>query len=115
MANDSSLAKRLGEFYEKSEKAFENGAWLSYALLCGGIFEGLLLDKKVAGNIFYDKIEEAEKQLIINDLQKQIMHTARKARNILHANKYNDPYIIRKDAMDIRTTMDVLIKEFSGC
>ena len=35
-------AERLGLIYEEAEKTFEAGAWLSFMLMCGSIFEHLL-------------------------------------------------------------------------
>ena len=115
ISGHNGLAKRLGEFYDEAEKSFDNKAWLSYALMCGGIFEGLLIGSGCTKWNFDDKITEARGKGIIDVRQEQIINSTREARNKIHANKCNDPYILRKEAFDIMATMDQLIKSFAGC
>lgn len=109
------LAKRLGNFYEEAEKNFDNQAWLSYALMCGGIFEGLLTSKGCSQKNFSEKIRYARSNSIINTKQEEVINIARGARNKIHADRYKDPYLLRKEALDIRITMDQIIKDFAGC
>lgn len=114
--NDSILRERLGVFYEEAEKNFEQGAWLSFTLMCGAVFEGLLhakLNPGYTGNTFSDMISYAYRNGIINNKQRDIMNNVRNSRNLVHANKIREPYISRKNAMEIRITLDMLIKDFS--
>lgn len=106
------MKKRLAEFYEDAEKCFESGAWLPFVLMCGGIFEGLLMYKGFKSGSFYDDIKDANEDNIITSNQASIMHNVRKFRNIVHANNCEKDYISRKDAMDIRIVLDKLIDEF---
>ena len=39
---NASLVERLASFYEEAEKDLKSAAWLSYVLMCGAIFKGLL-------------------------------------------------------------------------
>lgn len=110
------LRNRIGGFYEEAERNFEQGAWLSFALMCGAVFEGMLYAKlnMPSSNRFKDMtIEAYENKKIIDLKQKQIMDDARNARNLIHANRFNKNYITRKKAMDIMTTMNKLIKQFA--
>ncbi|OAH58325.1 hypothetical protein AWH48_18285 [Domibacillus aminovorans] len=114
---NNSLRKRLGNFYEEAEKNFEQGAWLSFALLCGAVFEGMLhakLNPPENGRTFEDMTSDAFAKGILNKTQHDIMKKVRKSRNLVHPNMINIPYVTRRDAMDIRVTLDKLIKDFSG-
>lgn len=106
------LAKRIGYFYEEAEKSFDSGAWLSYSLMCAAIFEGILFSKHNIKSGFNDLIEDAFKNGSIDLSTRETMHIARNNRNLVHSNKYNDKLVQRIDAMDMRTTMDRLIKDF---
>lgn len=108
---DIGLVERLALFYEEAEKNFESGAWLSYALMCGAIYEGLLFNKLGKNMKFQILIAEA----LDNHIDKRtadIMERARNFRNLVHANRFSEAYVSRVDAMDMRTTMDKLIKGF---
>ncbi|MFC8689279.1 DUF4145 domain-containing protein [Brevibacillus porteri] len=110
------LRERLGLFYEEAEKNFDQGAWLSFALMCGAVFEGMLfakLNPASSRNNFSNMITDATANRLLNGHQQNIMNTVRNFRNLVHGNLYTNPYITRKDAMDIRTTLDKLIKEFN--
>jgi hypothetical protein len=113
---DRDLRKRIGEFYEESEKNFEQGAWLSFALMCGAVFEGILYAKLMPQrdrNSFEIMIKDAYSNAkILDDKQRNTMNRIRRLRNLVHVNKFKSSYIKRKDAMDIRATMDELIKKF---
>ena len=109
---DTSLRKRIAEFYHDSEKCFENGAWLPFSLMCGGIFEGILISQSISGNNFADKISNALSAGIIDSNTRLVMDNVRDNRNLVHANRHNQPYVARKEAMDIRTTLDKLIEKF---
>ncbi|HEY5601704.1 MAG TPA: hypothetical protein VIM41_01195 [Gammaproteobacteria bacterium] len=52
----------LANYYEEAEKCFDAGAWLSFMLMCGAVFEGLLYDQigNATTNKFFDLIPKAE-------------------------------------------------------
>ena len=110
--SDEWLKKRLAEFYEDADKCFESGAWLPFSLMCGGIFEGLLINKGVEHRKFEGRIDNAKTRNIITSHEAFIMHNVRESRNIVHANNCEKDYIYRKDAMDIRIVLDKLIDKF---
>ncbi|MEB9862126.1 DUF4145 domain-containing protein [Bacillus cereus] len=111
------LKRDLGLFYEEAEKNFEQGAWLSFALMCGAVFEGMLYAKLnyPSENGFNLMITRAsnEENNILNASQKEIMDKVRILRNRVHCNKFDLPYVSRVDAMDIKSLLDRLIKDFS--
>ncbi|MGM1535048.1 DUF4145 domain-containing protein [Bacillus cereus group sp. BceL215] len=111
------LQRDLGLFYEEAEKNFDSGAWLSFALMCGAIFEGMLYAKLdyPSNNRFNNMIITAsdEEHGILTTSQKEIMDKVRVLRNRIHCNKYHLPYVSRTDAMDIKSLLDRLIKDFS--
>ncbi|MGG3651923.1 DUF4145 domain-containing protein [Bacillus pseudomycoides] len=110
------LKRDLGLFYEEAEKSFDNGAWLSFALMCGAVFEGMLYDKlgyPKKENSFVAMTNEAFDNKIINKQQKDILDYVRGLRNRIHCNKFNSPYVSRTDAMDMKSLLDRLIKDFS--
>lgn len=111
--SDVGLVDRLANFYEESEKNFNAGAWLSFALMCGAIYEGLLFDKLNQNVKFQILINDACTNNLIDPHTAAIMHKTRNFRNLVHANRFSDPYVSRADAMDIKTTLDKLIKKFS--
>ena len=102
---------RLGEFYREAELNFDGGAWLSFALMCGAIFEGILYAKLEINKGFKELIKAAFTDSKITSQTRDIMDMVREYRNLVHSNKYKDPYITRANALDIRTTLDKLIKK----
>jgi hypothetical protein len=112
LITDSALVERLGNFYEEAEKNFANGAWLSYALMCGAIYEGLLFAKLGVNETFALLTRNALTGGIIDTATADVIEKARNFRNLVHANRYHDIYVSRADAMDMRTTIDKLIKKF---
>lgn len=109
---EKDIAKRLGNFYEEAEKCFSNNAWLGYSLMCGAIFEGMLFSKNSSKESFQKLIDDAYNSGDIDRETANIMNFTREARNLIHADNYEKEYITRVKAMDIRTTMDKLIKGF---
>lgn len=108
------LRLRLSEFYEEAEKVFESGAWLSYAIMCGAVYEGMLVaNKEVKGARFADLISNASAKGLLSELEAATMTLARESRNLVHADKNEKPIVSRKNAMDMRTTMDKLIFQFA--
>ena len=110
---NADLVARLANFYEEAEKNFDTGAWLSYALMCGAIYEGLLFDKLGVNLTFAVLTSNALADGLIDAASANIMNKARNFRNLVHANRFHEVYVSRADAMDMRTTVDKLIKKFS--
>jgi hypothetical protein len=107
---DTSLQERLGNFYREAEIAFENASWLSFMLMCGAIFEGILFAKLESEDSFHKLISTANQQGLIDTRTESIMNKVRGYRNLVHADNYTKPYVSRVDAMDTRITLDKLIK-----
>ncbi len=110
VSNDD-LKKRLGEFYREAELNFDIGAWLSFALMSGAIFEGILYAKLNSNDRFEKLIKDAASSGLIDNQTQTIMNKVRDQRNLVHANRHTTLYVTRADAMDIRTILDKLIKE----
>lgn len=108
---NNDLRKRLGEYYREAELNFDSGAWLSFALMSGAVFEGILHAKLNRNDKFQDLITGAYNSGLIDNQTQTIMNMVRDQRNLVHANKYATPYVTRTDAMDIRKILDKLIKE----
>jgi len=108
------LRQRIGYYHEEADKNFESGAWFSFSVMCGAIFEGILYAKGIQGDRFYDKIQNAFREGLLTERQKEIFDLVRKYRNALHSNLYEVPLITRKDAMDIKNTLNMIIKSFSS-
>lgn len=113
--SDSALQERLGRFYEEAEKAFEHGAWLSFALMASAVYEGLLVWRlpKQKDN-FSSLIKSAGEQDIISQNEVLTLERARSNRNLIHASRYTESWISRSSAMDIRTVMNRLVRELSA-
>lgn len=107
---DTNLRVRLGEFYSEAELNFENCCWLSYALMCGAIYEGILFAKYRRTLTYNQLINFSFHSADINLQTKNIMEKTREIRNLVHANNCTKPFVSRLNAMDMRTTMDSLIK-----
>jgi hypothetical protein len=111
---DDAVRRRLGEFYAEAEAVFDSGAWLSFALMAGAIYEGLLgVRLKQPKETFARLIQLAQEEEAIDAHDAAILTDARKARNLVHASKADKGQIARKDAMDMRRIVDRLIREFS--
>ena len=108
---DKDLRERLGTFYEEAEIAFENGAWLSFALMCGAIYEGLLYSLYSKNMNFNKMIQKALLEHLIDNETAAVMDSTRNLRNIVHGNRFSEPYVTRLQAMDMRKVMDKLIKQ----
>jgi hypothetical protein len=112
VSNDQ--ADRLGRYYSEAESAFESGAWLSFSLMCGAIAEGLLMCSLQKRNwAFEGLIDEAEKSSIITSDEAGILRRVKEFRNLIHMRRCDEPYVERKDAMDMRKVIDDVIKKFS--
>ncbi len=110
---DLSIRQRLGKFYNESEIAFESGSWLSFSLMCGAIFEGILYAKIDKNKSFNGLIIEATTIKLIDESMIDIMNMVRGFRNIVHCNRHKEPYVEQENAMDIRITLDKLIKKMA--
>lgn len=68
---DELLKTRIALFYEEMEKNFDAGSWLSFALMAGAVFEGLLAWRLKKGRaVFGSFIEEAFKSELITEREK---------------------------------------------
>ncbi len=132
---NENLKNKLALYYEEAEKTFENNCWLSYTLMCGAIFEGLLRNKYSKINIskiiqssqkyvspkyrnyqktnadFFDYIHYSLDIKDITQVIAEIFEKTRNSRNNIHPNKDSD-MVDRLSAMDIRTTMDQILLYF---
>ena len=109
------LRERLGRFYEEAESNFDHGAWLSFALMAGAVYEGLLGQRLGAPDKrFADMIRTALDEGILTPIEARILHVARDGRNLVHAARFNEPCVTRADAMDMRIVMDTLIRKFAN-
>ena len=108
---DAQLRERLGKFYEEADTGFDNGLWLSFALMCGALYEGLLYAHFGKSKKLAEMIELAHAEKIIDDAAARIMHEARELRNLVHADKSPCPFVSRLQAMDMRKVMDRLIQD----
>lgn len=112
--NCESLKARLAKYYEESEQAFESGAWLSYALMCGALYEGMLFSVIESKSLPFAKlISKAEELKLVGSPEIKIMNLARESRNLVHASNHGNSYVSRTNAMDMRTTMDKVIYSFA--
>lgn len=111
---EPNLKARLGQFYEEAEAAFERGSWLSFALMSAAVYEGLLGWKLQASHERLVKlVDTALKIGIIDARESKILHAARKHRNLVHASRHADQWVQRAAAMDMRTTLDGLMRKLS--
>ena len=112
--SEPELKARLGAFYQEADATFESGAWLSFALMSAAIYEGLLGWKLHATHdTFAELIKAAHAQGVIDARERDILSKARDLRNIVHASRYREPWVERALAMDMRTTLDGLIRKLS--
>lgn len=114
MVSDVQLRIRLGQFYEEAERTFENGSWLAFALMASAVYEGLLGWKlNSRSEPFAKLIAEAHQRGLIETQEAQILDAAREHRNLVHASRLETPWVQRADAMDMRTTMDGLVRKLA--
>jgi hypothetical protein len=114
MIMDLPLRIRLGQFYEEAERTFENGSWLGFALMAAAVYEGLLGWKLNApSSKFARLIETAHQRGLIEDQEVDVLSTAREHRNLVHASRFETPWVQRADAMNMRVTMDGLVRKLA--
>lgn len=106
------LQRRLGQFYEESEVSFDNGAWLSFALMTGAIYESMLFDFGGGKKRTFSKlIAMGKKKGILDEFAAEVMNRTRELRNLVHAEQAKKPFVTRAEAMDMRKVLDRLIKQ----
>lgn len=83
--------------------------------MCGAIFEGLIYHELnyPQDNGLNIMTIQAVKNGIITEEESIIINSARKARNLIHANRFDQKYYSRKDAVDMKNLLDKLIYRFS--
>lgn len=107
----STLKTRLGEFYSEMEVAFENSAWLSFILMTSAVIEGILFSKIGQDDTFEVLINKAHKKLLVSDSDKSLLHVMREYRNLVHAGRHAQPYVLRQHAMDSRVLVERLVRK----
>ena len=128
---DTKLRERIGCFYSEAEKTFASESWLSFTLMCGAIFEGILFssyhdkdllyknnknhtcfksDKKQVQ--FYELTKKAFENEIIDKETKETINFVRTNRNLIHGDNFIDDYITREKAYEIKSTLDKTIWKF---
>lgn len=132
--HDLKFATMLGNYYYEAEKAFKDECWISFSLLCGAIYEGILSFKyrnkqveiknqykiRQDWNIdFSNYIKYAKLKNDINENQATIMDKTRKYRNNIHPLKMEKNFDVNKYITDLRTsamnimeTLDYMLKNF---
>lgn len=106
----ATLQARLGEFYREAEAAFDSASWLTFMLMCGALFEGILFFKLGVNQSFNQLIQAAIANGTIDATTASIMNTVRGHRNLVHANRHTEAYVTRAEAMDTRITLDRLLR-----
>ncbi|MFL0505530.1 hypothetical protein ACH0B5_07275 [Ureibacillus sp. 179-F W5.1 NHS] len=107
--------ERLGQFYEEMTKTFENQIWLAFSLSVAAVIEGMLhakLDFPTENNTLEKLLKRAKTTDIITIKEFEILSKARQNRNLVHSNKYESDYVTKKDCLDMRVTIDRLVKKF---
>lgn len=107
--------QRLANYYEEADKCFEEGAWLSFMLMCGAVFEGLLFDRLGSSDLnnFKALIIKAAEDNHITEVERSLMDTIRGYRNMVHLDNNEDSYVSRADVMDTRKVLDNIVQRFS--
>jgi len=106
-------ARRLGQFYEEADKTFEEGAWLSFLLMCGAVFEGLLFDRLDEDLSFSRLARKALDEGTVSEKEYNAMDRVRNLRNAVHLSRISKVYATREEAMDTRKILDDMIVRFS--
>ncbi len=113
---EEKLINRIAKFYAELEKCYENEAWLPALLMSGAVIEGLLYAKLgYQQNILNDLITIAQNRNLVSVKDASILHGIRRYRNLVHANNYNESFVSRKEALEVKTVIDRIIKKFADC
>lgn len=112
---DQTLRKGLALFYEESQLAFEARAWLSFAVMAAAVYEGLLRCRfsKPKGMLL-ELSGLAHEHKLITDAELHLLDAARRARNLVHLSTQTAGSISRTQALDIRTSLDRLVRALSS-
>jgi len=106
---DDGLRKRLGQFAEEADKAFESGSWMSYTMMVGAALEGVLYS--LFGNLKFERlIAKAAEDGVIIDQERDLLNKVREQRNLIHASRYAKSFVDRETAMDLSVVYDRLLK-----
>lgn len=110
---DVALRKRMGEFMEEADKTFSEGAWLSFVIMAGAVFEGRLADLlKNYGDGLGGLIKKIVKLEVMENSEVEVIESVKNYRNLVHAGKYiGDLYVTRNAAMTVRLMLDDYIKK----
>jgi hypothetical protein len=82
--------------------------------MAAAVYEGLLGWKLSAqSKSLGELISLAHSGGFIENQEAHILNKAREHRNLVHASKFDIPWVQRADAMDIRTTIDGLIRKLA--
>lgn len=109
---DPALKQRVGLFMEEADKTFEQEAWLSFVVMAGSVFEGILSDLTADhGSTFGKLVSKVDDLQVLDGYVVSVLRDAVKFRNHVHAGRYNEETAIRQDAMNIRVQLDQFIKD----
>ena len=109
---DSALKTRVGLFMEEADKTFEQEAWLSFVVMAGSVFEGVLSNLIADyGSTFGTLVNKVSELKILDEYEISILKDAVKFRNHVHAGKFKEETAARQDAMNIRVQLDQFIKK----
>jgi len=106
------LKCRAAEFMEEADKTFDEGSWLSFVLMAGGVLESFLVDitddkQSTFGNL----IKQIEQKHLFSKEEIGVLRDASKARNLVHAGKFKKPYVSRGVAMSVRLTLEQMLRK----
>ncbi|WP_290697452.1 hypothetical protein [Amphritea sp.] len=104
------LQQRLGQFAEEAEKAFDACAWMSFVLMAGAVIEGLLVGRFGNNKNFKTLIQLANEAGVLGVDDLESIQEVREARNRVHAERFDEPFIERLLAMDVYVIFDRLLK-----
>lgn len=96
---------------------FENGPWLSFALMAGAAYEGLLdwkVEERSKSDRFSDPIRKAVTESLVDEDEKAVLSIAKDNRNLVHAGRCDEPYVTRGGAMDMRRVLDRVIRKLAS-
>ncbi len=113
--SSSERIQRLANYYEEADKCFDAGAWLSFMLMCGAVFEGLLFDCIGSDNLqkFAPLISKAAEEDLITSTEQSLISKVRSYRNMVHLDNREGNYVSRADVMDTRKVLDSIVQRFS--
>jgi hypothetical protein len=116
------LRKRLGEFAEEAETAYENGSWMSFTVMAISAIEGLLCDtfgqavkkwekRKTTHGELARVMSFAIEEGALDPHEGALLSEARRVRNRIHAGRFYEPLACRSSATDMYVLYDRLLKK----